>query len=60
MEQEDQQVDVMVAQLLGTLGAHNSGDSTQDHFANYDFQGKTRTSCYETLAAWTQYFHRDS
>ena len=40
MEQEDQQVDVMVAQLLGTLGAHNSGDSTQDHFANVDFAGR--------------------
>ena len=40
MEQEDQQVDVMVAKLLGTLGAHNSGESTQDHFANYDFEGQ--------------------
>ena len=33
-------MDVLVAQLLGTLGANNSGDSTQDHFANYDFQGQ--------------------
>ena len=40
MEAEDQEVDVLVAQLLGTLGAHNSGDSTQDHFANLDFQGQ--------------------
>jgi len=40
MEAEDREVDVLVAQLLGTLGAHNSGDSTQDHFANLDFEGQ--------------------
>jgi hypothetical protein len=26
--------------LLGTLGAHNSGETTQDHFANLDFEGQ--------------------
>jgi hypothetical protein len=36
---EDAEVDALVAQLLGTLGSHNSGDNTRDHFANLDFEG---------------------
>jgi hypothetical protein len=40
MEAEDQEVDLIVAQLIGTLGAHNSGDSTPDYFNDLTFQGQ--------------------
>ena len=40
MDAKEAEVDILVAELLGTLGAHNSGESTQDHFANLDFQGQ--------------------
>jgi hypothetical protein len=38
--EKDREVDVLLSQLLGTLGAHNSGETTQDHFANLDFEGQ--------------------
>jgi hypothetical protein len=38
--EEDREVDVLISQLLGTPNANNSGETTQDHFANLDFEGQ--------------------
>jgi hypothetical protein len=48
MAAEDARVDALVAQLLGTLGSHNSGDNTRDHFANLDFEGAPTAPKNET------------